>query len=67
MRKRINNRAKLDLAIIFLAVVCIFSSVGQLAAQESDSSSACIKCHTNYQAMDSYGAKAAAGSAAIAG
>ncbi len=62
-----NKRTKLKLAIIFFGFVGIFSSVGQLAAQESDSSSACIKCHTDYQAMDSYGATAAAGSAAIAG
>jgi len=62
-----NKRTKLKLAIIIFGFVGIFSSVGQLAAQESDSSSACIKCHTDYQAMDSYGAKAAAGAAAIAG
>ncbi len=37
------------------------------AAKETDSSSACISCHTNLEEMDSYGAAAAGGGGAIAG
>ncbi len=63
---RMHVRGELRWAII-LCVVYLFSPLGNVAAQESDSSSACIKCHTDFKAMDRYGAKAAAGAAAIAG
>ena len=36
-------------------------------AEEADSSSACINCHTDLEEMDSYGADAAGGGGAIAG
>ncbi len=74
MRERMKVRMKLKMAIIAFGVICLFSSTGQAATQKAvagsacdTSSSACINCHTNYQAMDSYGDKAAAGAAAIAG
>ncbi len=63
---RMHVRGELRWAII-LFVVYLFSPLGNAAAQEANSSSACIKCHTDFKAMDRYGAKAAAGAAAIAG
>ncbi|HFQ79866.1 MAG TPA: hypothetical protein ENK33_00655 [Desulfobacterales bacterium] len=63
---RMHVRGELRWAII-LFVVYLFSPLGNAAAQENNSSSACIKCHTDFKAMDRYGAKAAAGAAAIAG
>ncbi|MFW8601291.1 hypothetical protein ACOHYD_07400 [Desulfobacterota bacterium M19] len=63
---RMHVRGELRWAII-LFVVYLFSPLGNAAAQETNSSSACIKCHTDFKAMDRYGAKAAAGAAAIAG
>ncbi len=57
---------------IFIAAACLglaftFGPVGSLAAQDTDPSSSCIKCHTDLDEMDSYGAASANGSAAIAG
>lgn len=55
---------------IVLATTCLglaFAAVGSLAAEELDSSSACIECHTDLEEMDSYGAASASGGAAIAG
>ncbi len=40
---------------------------GSQAAEEANSSSACINCHTDLDEMDSYGAEAAGGGGAIAG
>jgi hypothetical protein len=41
--------------------------MGCFAAEEANSSSACINCHTDLDEMDSYGAEAAGGGGAIAG
>ena len=52
------------------ALIGLCFTVGQgsmLAAEEADSSSACINCHTDLEEMDSYGADAAGGGGAIAG
>ncbi len=56
----------LKLAII-ICFVCLFSPLAKAGTSGSDTSSACIKCHTNFEAMDNYSAKAAEGSAGIAG
>ncbi len=55
------------IATTFLGLGLVFGPVGNLAAQEADSSSACIDCHTDLEEMDSYGAASASGGAAIAG
>ncbi len=48
--------------------MCAFGIAGTAsAAQDADPSSACIRCHTDLEEMDSYGAAAASGAAAIAG
>ena len=61
------KRTKLTLATTLLGFACTFGTAGHLAAQEADSSSACINCHTDFEQMDSYGASGAGGAAAIAG
>ncbi len=55
------------LAASLLGFVCFMSPGGNLYAQEATSSSACIKCHTDLEAMDRYGAASASSAAAIAG
>ncbi|HFQ89282.1 MAG TPA: hypothetical protein ENK27_04310 [Desulfobulbus sp.] len=55
------------IATTFLGLVLAFGTVGSYAAQEAGSSSACINCHTDLEAMDEYGAASASGGAAIAG
>jgi hypothetical protein len=52
---------------VLLGMCFVAVPVGCLAAEEGDSSSACIKCHTDLDEMDSYGAEAAGGGGAIAG
>lgn len=57
---------------LLIATTCLglafaFGPVGDLSAQEADSSSSCINCHTDLEEMDSYGAASANGGAAIAG
>lgn len=65
---RMNKKNKLALlAASLLGFVCIMSPGGNLNAQEATSSSACIKCHTDLEAMDRYGAASASSAAAIAG
>jgi hypothetical protein len=64
---RTNKRSRLTLAVI-IGIACAFGVVGNLfAAEGPSSSSACIKCHTDLEKMDSYGAASAGGAAAIAG
>jgi hypothetical protein len=61
------RRSRLTLAVI-IGIACAFGLIGNLfAAGEPSSSSACIKCHTDLEKMDSYGAASAGGAAAIAG
>ncbi len=67
MRMKRKNKLAL-LAASLLGFACIMSPGGQLHAQEATStSSACIKCHTDLEAMDRYGAASASSAAAIAG
>jgi hypothetical protein len=51
----------------FLGLCFIAAPMSAPAAEEADSSSACINCHTDLEEMDSYGAEAAGGGGAIAG
>ncbi|GEM_PF-2286969 len=55
------------IATTFLGLALAFGTAGPLVAQEAESSSACIDCHTDLEEMDSYGAASASGGAAIAG
>ncbi len=66
---RMNKKNRLALvAASLLGFACIMSPGGNLNAQEAtSSSSACIKCHTDFEAMDRYGAAAASSASAIAG
>jgi hypothetical protein len=63
------HRSRLAIAaIVFLTVALAFGLGAKLfAADETASSSECIKCHTDLDKMDSYGAASAGGAAAIAG
>lgn len=54
-------------AITLLGIAVTFGSGISDAIEEGDASSACINCHTDLEEMDSYGAAAASGGAAIAG
>jgi hypothetical protein len=55
-------------AITFLGVAIAFGMGNSLFAEEpADSSSECIKCHTDLEKMDQYGAAEAGKAAAIAG
>lgn len=66
---RTKRRTGFTLAVIgCLGVALAFGLSGTLfAAQETASSSECIKCHTDLKKMDRYGAASAGGGAAIAG
>ena len=55
------------IASAFLGLCFAVGPVSGLATGETDSSSACINCHTDLEEMDSYGAEAAGGGGAIAG
>jgi hypothetical protein len=63
------NGTRLSLGVIaFLSIACALGLSGKLfAAGKPPSSSECIKCHTDLNKMDSYGAASAGGAAAIAG
>jgi hypothetical protein len=55
-------------AFAFLVVACAIGMGGTVfAAEGPQSSSECIKCHTDLNKMDSYGAASAGGAAAVAG
>jgi len=66
---RIHRRIRLPLtAVTVLVIACAFISGGKLfATEKASSSSECIKCHTDLEKMDSYGAASTGGTAAIAG
>jgi hypothetical protein len=66
---RTHGRTGLTLAVVtFLGIACAFGLGGTLfAAEGPQSSSECIKCHTDLKKMDSYGAASAGGAAAVAG
>ncbi|MGD0887520.1 MAG: hypothetical protein ABSA46_21975 [Thermodesulfovibrionales bacterium] len=54
--------------IAFVFALGVFALGGTpFAADEGASSTACIKCHTDLNKMDSYGAASAGAGAAIAG
>jgi len=51
-----------------LGLACTFGIAGTVSAQDdAGSSSECIKCHTDLDQMDAFGAAAASSSAGIAG
>jgi hypothetical protein len=52
---------------VIIGLVCVFNQPLTVRAADTGSSSACIKCHTDFKALDDYGAKATEGGAAIAG
>ncbi len=66
---RIHGKSGWALAAVgLLSIACAFGMGSRLfAADGTASSSECIKCHTDLDRMDSYGAASAAGAAAIAG
>jgi len=54
--------------VALVGLACTFSAAGTIYAQEGiSSSSECIRCHTDLDKMDEYGAAKAAGAAGIAG
>ena len=61
------NRRRLVATIALPGLVWAFGAAGAAFAQEAASSSACVKCHTDLEKMDEYGAAAAGKAAAIAG
>jgi len=63
------GRTRLTLAVVALmGFACAFVLGGTVfAADGSQSSSECIKCHTDLKKMDSFGASSAGGAAAVAG
>lgn len=54
-------------AITMMGVAVTFGSGISNAVEEEELSTSCINCHTDLEEMDSYGAAAASGGAAIAG
>ena len=63
-----SGKKKLTLSSAALfGLACTFGLTGTIAAQEADSSSECVKCHTDLDQMDAFGAVAASSSAGIAG
>ena len=62
------KRKGLVVTVALVGLACTFGSAGALFAEEGvASSSECIRCHTDLDKMDKYGAAKAGGSAAIAG
>lgn len=61
------NRQLTLFAITLLGAVVMFGAGKCFAGEDDGSSSFCIQCHTDLEEMDSYGAAAASGGAAIAG
>ena len=65
---RIGKKKLIMASAAMLGLVCTFGMTGTLSAQdEANSSSECIACHTDLEAMDEFGAAAASSSAGIAG
>ena len=54
-------------AITLFGIALTFNSGICFGEEDSGSSSSCINCHSDLEEMDSYGAAAASGGAAIAG
>ena len=62
------KRRGLVVTVALVGLACTFGSAGALFAEEGvASSSECIRCHTDLDKMDKYGAAKASGGAAIAG
>jgi len=62
------KRRGLVVTVALVGLACTFGTTGVLFAQEEiASSSECIRCHTDLEKMDKYGAAKAGGSAGIAG
>ncbi len=63
------KKSKMTLVSIALPGIAFALALGgtPFAAGEVASGSECIKCHTDLDKMDSYGAASAGGAAAIAG
>jgi hypothetical protein len=66
---RTHGRTRLTLAVVALVgFVCAFCLGGTVfAAEQPQSSSECIKCHTDLKKMDKFGAASAAGTGGVAG
>jgi len=65
---RIGKKKLTVASAAMLGLACTFGLSGMLSAQEeANSSSECIKCHTDLERMDEFGAAAASSSAGIAG
>jgi len=60
-------KKKVTLAAITLLGIAVTFGAGVGMGEDAGSSSACINCHGDLEEMDSYGAAAASGGAAIAG
>jgi hypothetical protein len=62
------GKKKLTLpSVALLGLACTFGFAEMVSAEEAVSSSECIKCHTDLEQMDAFGAAAASSSAGIAG
>jgi hypothetical protein len=61
-----HSRATL-VSFTLMGIAFAFAFGGMPCAADEGASSACIKCHTDLEKMDSYGAASAGGAAAIAG
>ena len=61
------KKAGMVCAAVIFGLCFVAVAVNGFAAEGEDSSSACVKCHTDLDAMDSAGAEAAGGGGAIAG
>lgn len=55
------KRKRFMITAALLALTCSFGLAGTLSAEAESSSSACIKCHTDLNKMDQYGAEQAGG------
>ena len=65
---RIGKRKLIVASAALLGMACTFGPAGLASAKEgTDSSSECIKCHTDLEKMDAFGAAAASSAAGIAG
>jgi len=66
--KGMKKKRKSFLCIITIGLLGLFVlPLTGNAANENSNSAACIACHTDLEAMDSFGADAAKGGAGIAG
>jgi|GEM_PF-2155687 len=65
----IYGNSRLTVAIVALLGIAFALALGGtvFAAEEPQSSSECVKCHTDLKKMDSFGAGSAGGAAEVAG